>query len=103
MMPFVNVGEVHHSNLCHFLDYPAMLTICTMLPLKDRMTSLLKVACTTMIQVRSQAALEAEDLVLYFESEKGGGSDIIGEVQLCHQDHCAVIDFGDSKGIYSLH
>jgi len=83
-----------------YIDYDAMLATCISTPFKDRMTSLEKVATATMIQVRAWTALDKEDLELYFESDRNGGGEIIGEIELFHQEQCAVIDFGKPEGSY---
>ena len=75
-----------------------MLNICTSRPLEDRMVSLQKVSLPTMIQVRASQQLDEEDLELYFESSRSGGSGIEGDIAMSEDEQCAVIDFGDNNG-----
>ena len=83
-------------------DYDSMQLICASMPLKDRMVCLQKVPIPTMIQVRpsgkSDIKLDAEELELYFESAKSGGSFINGDIDFYCNNECAVIDFDDAKG-----
>ena len=51
-----------------------------------------------MIQVRASQQLDEEDLELYFESSRSGGSGIEGDITMSEDKQCAVIDFGDNNG-----
>ena len=73
------------------------------MPLKDKMVCLQKVPIPTMLQVRpsgkSDRTLDSEELELYFESAKSGGSLIKGDIDFHCNNECAVIDFDDANGM----
>ena len=80
-----------------------MLAVCVSMPLKDQMTSLQKVALSTMIQVKANTPLDTEDLCLYFENEKSGGGEIVDDIKLFHDGRSAVLNFGSPEGNYICH
>ena len=63
------------------------------------MVCLQKVPIPTKIQVANVEKLDMEELELYFENKRSGGSEIKeGGINFHHKNQCAVIDFGDANG-----